>query len=47
MPQLLAGIGQAGLQVSEQDGVIVVRGVVRNSADAAAVRNLLRRNAPD
>lgn len=47
MPQLLAGIGQAGLQVSEQDGLIVVRGVVRNSADAAAVRNLLRRNAPD
>ncbi|MEO5934314.1 MAG: hypothetical protein ABIQ08_12295, partial [Duganella sp.] len=47
MPGLLAGIGQAGLQVSEQNGLIVVQGVVRNSADAIAVRDLLSRTAQD
>lgn len=47
MPGLLAGIGQTGLQVNEQNGLIVVRGVVRSGADASAVRDLLRRTAPD
>ena len=46
MPGLLAGIGQAGLQVHQQNGLIVVQGVVRTSADATAVRDLLRRSAP-
>ena len=47
MPGLLAGIGQTGLQVNEQNGLIVVQGVVRTSADATAVRDLLHRTAPN
>lgn len=47
VPELLAGIGQAALQIGEQDGLIVVQRVVRNGAEAGAVRELLRRVAPD
>jgi type III secretion protein D len=47
IPALLAGIGQGGLQVSQRDGMTVVQGVVATGADADAVRDLLRRAAPD
>lgn len=46
IPALLAGIGQPGLHVGRQDGLTVVQGVVRTSADADAVRELLHRVAP-
>jgi type III secretion protein D len=46
IPALLAGIGQSALHVSRRDGLTVVQGVVRTSADADAVRELLRRAAP-
>jgi type III secretion protein D len=47
IPALLAGIGQGGLHVSQRDGLTVVQGVVATGADADAVRDLLRRAAPD
>ena len=47
IPALLAGIGQGGLHVSQRDGMTVVQGVVATGADADAVRDLLRRAAPD
>jgi len=46
IPALLARMGQGGLRVGERDGLTVVQGVVRTSADADAVRDLLRRVAP-
>lgn len=47
LPALLAGIGQGALQVNQQDGLIVVQGVVRSGAEAGAVRSLLREVAPE
>jgi type III secretion protein D len=46
IPVLLARMGQGGLHVGERAGLTVVQGVVRTSADADAVRDLLRRVAP-
>lgn len=47
IPALLAGMGQGGLRVSQRDGMTVVQGVVATGADADAVRDLLRRTAPN
>lgn len=47
LPALLAGIGQGALQVHQQDGLIVVQGVVRDGAEAGAVRSLLHEVAPE
>jgi type III secretion protein D len=46
IPALLARMGQGALHVGERNGLTVVQGVVRTSADADAVRDLLRRVAP-